>query len=276
MRQVFEFLDYREILREAFEERKASTPLFSYRMMAETFGLDTSNVFRILQGDAHLPARCMPRAIEFLDLTGRAAEYFQLLVAYARERNGAARKDLLEKAISLRDVARRRMVEQEMSLFRDWWVVAVRCLLEVVDGNARVDQMASKLVPRVPEGDVSQALDLLLDLGLVKKASSGRLLLTDAHLVAGADARKAGALRHFQRQVLELASESLERFPREQRDVSTLTLAVDQEAFREIRGMLVECRRQIQKRIEEAHQPDRVMQLAMAFFPVAPSMGRVA
>lgn len=272
MRQVFEFLDYREILRQAFEEKKIASPLYSYRMLAESFGLDTSNVFRILHGDSHLPARCIPRAIEFLGLAGRAAEYFQLLIAYARERNATARTETLEKAISLRDVARRQMADKEMALFRDWWVVAVRCLLEVVDGNARPDVLAAKLVPEVSEREVGEALDLLLDLGLVKKASSGRLVLTDAHLTAGFDERKVGALRHFQRQVLGLAADSMERFPREQRDVSTLTLAVDRDAFREIRGMLVECRRQIQKRIEDARHPDRVMQLTMAFFPVAPSL----
>lgn len=276
MRQVFEFLEYRGVLKEAFEEKKVASPLFSYRMLAETLGLDTSNVFRILHGDSHLPARCIPRAIEFLGLSGRAAEYFQLLVAYARERNGEARKEILEKAISLRDVARRRMVDQEMSLLRDWWVVAVRCLLEVVEGNARPDLLAAKLVPKVSEREVGEALDLLLELGLVKKASSGRLLLADAHLTAGFDERKVGALRHFQRQVLALAADSMERFPREQRDVSTLTLAVDQEAFQEIRGLLLECRRQIQKRIEEAPHPDRVMQLTMAFFPVAPSLANAS
>jgi uncharacterized protein (TIGR02147 family) len=272
MRQVFEFLDYREILKAAFEEKKAGFPLFSYRMLAESFGLDTSNVFRILQGESHLPARCVPRAIEFLGLAGRAAEYFQLLVAYARERNAQARKEILEKAISLRDVARRRLADQEMSIFRDWWVVALRCLLEVVEGNPRADRLAASLVPRVSEQEVAQALELLLDLGLVKKATSGRLVLAEAHLTSGADESRSVAVRHFQREILLLASESLERFPREQRDVSTLTLAVDKDAFGEIRGMLLECRRQIQKRIEEARRPDRVMQLTMAFFPVAPSL----
>lgn len=271
MRQVFEFLDYRVFLKEAFEDTKVASPLFSYRMLAELFGLDTSNVFRVLQGEAHLPARCVPRVVEFLGLSGRGAEYFQMLVAYARERNAKAKREILEKAISLRDVARRHLADQELSFFRDWWVVAVRCLLEVVDGDVRASQLAARIVPEVSEKEVASALEMLLDLGLVKKASSGRLVLTEAHLAAGGDDRKVGALRQFQRQILTLASESLERFPREHRDVSTLTIAVDRDAFQEIRGMLLECRRQIQKRIEEARKPDRVMQLTMAFFPLAPA-----
>lgn len=137
MRPVFDYLDYRDLLKDAYEERKASSPLFSYRIMAEYFGLDASNIFRILQKDLHLPARCHPRAVEFLGLSGRAAEYFLLLTAYARERGRQARQEILEKALALRDVARRHLVDQELAFFRDWWVVGVRCLLEVVDGRVR-------------------------------------------------------------------------------------------------------------------------------------------
>jgi uncharacterized protein (TIGR02147 family) len=79
------------------------------------------------------------------------------------------------------------------------------------------------------------------------------------------------AVRQFQKQILALASESLERFAREERDVSTLTLALDASTFSQIREILRECRRQIQKCVEEAKKPDRVMQLSMAFFPLAPA-----
>lgn len=269
MRPVFDYLDYRDILKEAYEERKVASPLFSYRMLADIIGIDSSNLFRILQRDAHIPLRCQSRTVEFLGLTNRAAEYFLLLIAYARERNAKARKDILEKAISLRDVSRRQLQDQDLAYYRDWWVVAVRSLLEVVDGRVQPAEIASRLTPPVPEADVSRALALLLELGLVKKASSGRLLLTEAHLTSGGSEKRIEAVRSFQRQILSLASESLERFPREQRDISTITFAVDEEAFTEIRGMLLESRRQIQKRIEESKKPDRVLQLAMALFPLA-------
>lgn len=272
MRSIFEYLDYRDLLKDAFEEKKAASPLYSYRMMAEALGQDTSNIFRILQKDAHLPARCQSRAIEYLNLTGRAAEYFVQLIAYAREKNPQARHDILEKAMALRDVANRQLSEHELAYFRDWWIVAIRSLLEVVNGQVNPAALAQRLSPPITEADVVKSLDMLLELGLVKKASSGRLVLSDAHLNAGGD-EKTQAVRHFQRQILALASESLERFPREQRDVSTLTIAVDQNAFIEIREMLREFRQQVQKRVEEAPRPDRVMQMSMAFFPLAPAKG---
>jgi len=271
MRPVFEFLDYREVLKEAYEERKSESPLFSYRVLADFLGLDPSNVFRILQRDAHLPARVQSRAIEFIGLSGRSAEYFLLLIAYARERNSKARMEILEKAMALRDVSRRKLEERELAYYENWWVVAVRSMLEVVDGRFRPAEIAARLSPAVTEAEVAKAMELLLDLGLAKKASSGRFVISDAHLTAGGE-EKTEAVRSYQRQILSLASESLARFPKDHRDVSTIAFAVDQDAFREIREMLRECRRQIQKRIEDSKKPDRVIQLAMALFPLAPAL----
>jgi uncharacterized protein (TIGR02147 family) len=272
MKPVFDYLEYRDYLKDSFDERKSEDPFFSYRILAGMLGLDTSNMFRILHGEAHLPARCQPSALDFLGLSGRSAEYFILLIGYARERGAKAKKEILEKALSLRDVARRQLEEEQMaSYFGDWWVVAVRSLLEVLDGRSNPAEIARRLAPNVPEEEVARALQILKDLGLVKKASSDRLVLAEAHVTAGGEL-KTKAVRQFQKQILSLASESLERFPRESRDVSTLTLAVDSKAFEEIREILRECRRQIQKRVEDAKKPDRVMQLSMAFFPVAPSV----
>jgi len=269
MRPIFDYLDYRDLLKEAYEERKQNSPMYSYRMLAESLGLDTSNIFRILQKDAHLPARCQSRAIEYLNLTGRAAEYFVLLITYGRERNAKAKQAILENALALRDVSRRALDDQELSYYNDWWVVALRSLLEINGGRAIPSELAKSLNPSISEEDVKTALELLQKLGLVKKGSSGRLILSDLHLAASSKPTDIHKVRRYQKQILSMASDSMERFKPKLRDISTLTLVVDEPAFVEIREMLRECRRQIQKRVEESKYPDRVMQLAMAFFPLS-------
>lgn len=268
MRPIFDYLDYRELLKDALEDRKSAHPAFSHRMMAEALGLHTSNVFRILGKEAHLPARCQSRAVEFLGLNERCAAYFLLLVGYARERNTAARQEILEKAMALRDVNRVELGEKELGYFRDWWVSAVRGVLELVDGRANPAEIARKLKPQVTEAQVAAALELLLELGLVKKGSSGRLLVGEPHLGATKGDKKAQAIREYQKQILSLASDALERFPPEVRDVTTLTMAVDNAVFEQIREILSECRNQVRKSSDGAKAPDRVMQMAMAYFPL--------
>lgn len=268
MKPVFEYLDYRDVMKDAFEDRKKATPRFSYRTFAQMFQMDTGNLYRIVQGEAHLPARSHSRAIEFLDLSGDSAEYFLLLIAHARERKESTRTEILEKAMAVREVARRRLADRELSFYRDWRIGAVRAMVEVVGGRVDPAEIAARLRPMVLEDEVVRALDVLLSLGLVAKSDDGRFALSEAHLTAGGPG-KTSAIRGFQKQVLTLASESIDRFPVEQRDVDATTFAVDSETFLEIQQILRRCRRQIQARVDLCERPDRVLQLAMALFPLS-------
>jgi uncharacterized protein (TIGR02147 family) len=272
MDDSFEYSDYRDLLRTAYEHRKKSEPQFSYKQLAELFGLDPAGTFRVLHKERHLPARSVSRAIDFLGLSGRSAEYFVLMNSYARERGKGARQAILEKAMELKDVPRRRLRDQELSIFRDWWVAAVRCAVEALDGRASSEEISRRIVPEVGAEAVRNALEAMLDLGIARRGQGGRLRFVDKHLTADAAEGRA-AVAQFQRQIFELAAGAIDRFPRDHRDISTLTLSVDDAAFEDIRGILRDCRRRIQQRAGEAETSDRVLQVAIAIFPLMPALG---
>lgn len=268
MRPVFEYLDYRKYLNDSYLERREGDPELSYRRLGEQLGLDGSNFYKIVHGKSHLPVRCQSRVVEFLGLSSREAEYFQLLVAYARERGAKGRAEVLERARRMQDVARKSLESRELLFYRDWWTSVVRSLLEVHEGRAVFEELAANVSPPIPPREAQASFELLVELGLVKRAGSGRWKLSDLHLTAGGEA-KAQSVHAYQRQILQLAVESLHRYSKDLRDVSTLTIPVDGPSFEAIGEILRECRRQIQKQAESTAKPDRVMQLAMAFFPVS-------
>ena len=76
------------------------------------------------------------------------------------------------------------------------------------------------------------------------------------------------AVRRYQSKLLHLASDAIERVPPEHRDVTTLSMVVDEDAFLKIRDILKECRVGIQKSADGARKPDRVLQLVMACIPM--------
>jgi len=266
----FDYDDYREILKAVFEHRKETSPQFSYKALAEILGIDPAGTFRVLNKERHLPARCVSRAIDFLGLTGRGAEYFVLMTSYGRERRKTARQEILKKAMELRDVPRRQLEEEELSFLRDWWVVAVRCAVEVLEGRAVPEEIASRITPSVRVEDIRAALELLVSLGIAKKAQGGRLRIVDQHLTVDGEKGRL-AVSEFQRKILGLAAESVDRFPRELRDISTLTITVDERAFEDVRGILKDCRRRIQARVGDVLQPDRALQVAFSIFPLMPA-----
>lgn len=260
--------DYRDILKAYYERRKREMPFYSYRMMGDRIGLDSSHLYRVLRKKQHLPARALEAVKNLVGITGRAAEYFNLLYASNVSKDSAQKESLMERAIALRDVERRALQTAELKVLENWWIPVVRAYLELNCGTDNLRQIASSLCPAISESQAGEAVETLKNAGLVKRLASGKLGLAETHLTVGG-AEKAKAVRNFQKQALRLASDSLENVPVEERNVSTLTISVDQSAFDDLKDMLQEFRRLVQKRIDSVKNPDRVMQLSMAFYPVA-------
>jgi uncharacterized protein (TIGR02147 family) len=266
--------DYRDLLKSYYEQRKKEMPFYSYRMMGDKLGLDSSYLYRVLQKKQHLPAHVIPAAKELLDFDGRSAEYFDLLVAAGVAKSADKKAELMAKAVALRDVERHSLQQAELKFLENWWIPAVRAYLDLNGGIVNIKKIAKDLCPPITEEQAAEAIEILKEVGLVKNVASGRLALTDAHLTVGGQ-EKSAAVRHFQKQVLFLASEALETVPVNERNISTLTLSVDQACFDDLGEMLREFRRLVQKRVDESKRPDRVMQLSMAFYPVAKTNGKV-
>lgn len=266
MPALFDDIDYRKILREHYHRRKEAMPLYSYRMMGQKLGVDGSHLFRILQGINHLPVRCVPAAKELLELSGRSAEYFDLLVAAGRTVKQSKKEELLKKAYALRDVERTALDSSEMKFLSNWYIPVIWSYLEVSEGKINLKEIAARLVPSITIKEVEEALEILKNLGFVRKLSSEKYGLFQSHLTISGQ-EKAAAIRKFQLQNLQHAMESIERFLPEDRDISTLTIAVDANCFADLREMSREFRRQVQKRVEECATPDRVLQLNLSLFP---------
>lgn len=268
MRSIFDYLDYRDVLKDAFEDRKSQDPDYTYRQLALALGMHPSNMHHLLQKKRHLPARCQARAVEYLALKDRTAAYFLLLVSYARERAARNRREILEKAMALRDVHRFELGDKDLAYLDEWWIAAVRGALEILDGNANPREIAGLLEPPITEAQAAHAIEVLRELGLVRRASSGRWKVAEPHLGVSRSEARIQAVRRYQRKLLHLASDAIERIPPEHRDVTTLSMVVDEDAFLKIRDILKECRVGIQKSADGARKPDRVLQLVMACIPM--------
>lgn len=259
--------DYRDLLKSFYEKRKKEMPFYSYRMMGEKLGLDSSYLYRVLQKKHHLPAHAIENAKDMLGISGRAAEFFGLLYSSNVSKDPEQKTELMAKAIALQDVERHSLQNAEIKFLENWWIPAIRAYLEINGGVVNYRKMAAEIRPSITEEQAKEAVEILKNLGLVKKISSERLALTQAHLTVGGK-EKRDAIRHFQKQALALASEALDNIPAEERNVSTLTLSVDKAGFDDLTEMAKEFRRLVQKRVDSVQKPDRVLQFSLAFYPL--------
>lgn len=274
MAGIFDHLDYRDFVRAHYEARKAKFPTFSYRMMGDRLGLDQSFVYRIVAKTHHIAVETVPRFVRYFGLKGREAEYFELLVRFGRARGEREQRLFFEKMLTLRGYRRRTLEEKQYAYFNAWHHAALRSLLGYHRFGGDWKALGDELSPPVTAKQARESAALLLELGLVQLREDGSFEVVDDHVSTGREFRSL-AVRQFQREMLRLAAESLERHPPERRDVSTLTFAVDEACFRDLQEMFRAFRTQVLQRVDEVAVPDRVLQANFQLFPLTASRERL-
>ena len=268
MPNIYDYTDYRDIIRDFYLEKKKKNAKYSYSVLGLAIGLNASHVFCIVEKKRNLPVRCVPAVKKVLGLTGRAARYFDLLLAASRTKSEKTKTEILAKALLLRDVKKHMLEDKELKYLRDWWTPVIRALIEVNQGKVDAKSIAESMEPNIGEEKIQESIDLLRDLGFILPLGNDRYKIADSHINISGEER-AQAIRQFQAAVMQIGARSLEVIPPEDRDISTLTMAVDQEGFEEIKSMIQEFRKDVQIRVDKCGKPTRVLQMNLALFPVA-------
>ena len=100
MKPVYEYLDYRNFLKDFYEEQKSQRGFFSYRYFGDKVGIDPSYLVKVLLKTRHLSLKSVPRICSFCNLSNRESEYFHTLVLFAMARTQNEEKLLFEKLLS--------------------------------------------------------------------------------------------------------------------------------------------------------------------------------
>ena len=272
MLNIDEISDYRDLLKNYFAERKLEFSLYSYKMMGQKLGLETSQMYRVLNKELHLPNRSIPLAKDLLGLKGRSGELFEILVAASKTKSPAKKDKLYEMALALKDVKMRSVNTTELQFFSKWWIPVVRTLIEMNGGVAVVSQMVKQIRPAVSREQVEFAIDVLKELKLITPLASERYAVSRANFTSSGTA-KVTAIRSYQNQLLALAQNALATIEPAERNISSLLVGVDEDCLSDLKEMTLEFRRQVQKRVEEVQKPSRIMQFVFALYPVA-DMGK--
>ena len=268
MPTIYDYTDYRDAIRDFYLEKKKSNSKYSYSVLGLAIGLNASHGFCVVEKKRNLPVRCVPAIKKLLGLTGRAAQYFDLLLAATRTKSEKTREEILAKASLLRDVKKHYLQEKEQKYLSDWWTPVIRALIEVNQGRINAQEIAETLEPNIGVESVQESIDLLNELGLIQPLGNGLVKLADAHINISGEER-AQAIRKFQANVMQIGARSLNAIPPADRDISTLTMAVDQKGFEDIKNMIQEFRKEVQVRVDKCGKPTRVLQMNLALFPVA-------
>lgn len=216
--EVFDYRDYKVYARACLSSRGASGERGPRSRFAEAVGCQTAYVSRILDGEAHLSLEQAEKANQFFGHSDEQSEFFYLLLQKARAGSPGLRAffqskidAMAEERLNLgrRFAIKNAISEADLSVyFGRWQNAAAHVALLIPELAADRAALAARL--GLSQGQLSEAVDLLVALGLFKK-KGGRLEPTARRMHLSKDA--PAIVRHHVNWRLR-AVDAVERDPR--------------------------------------------------------------
>ena len=272
MNPLFEYMNFRDYLRDYYDEKKKEHAFYSFRLFSQKAGFSSPNFFKlVIDGKRNLSKESVFKFSKALGHTKKEADYFENLVFFNQSKTLEEKNAYLSNLMKVRGKSDPKKIEEsEYSYYSDWYNPVIRELVIAMDFKENFKKLGQSVVPAISADEARRSVRLLLDLGFIQKSESGIYSRTSAILTTGPQVRSI-AIANYHKVMMQRASESIERFPAQQRDITSLTLSVSEEAFAAIIAKLQDFRKEVLELSETDEQRRKVVQLNMQLFPLSNS-----
>jgi uncharacterized protein (TIGR02147 family) len=269
MPDVFEYLDYRKLLKDLYEDRKKEHSYFSYRYIAQKVGFASAGFFaNIIQGKRNISSEFIFKFAEVFKMKKKETEYFELLVNYNQAKNHTQRKYYFEKILSVKQSKIAVTEAQHYEFYSTWYYTAVREIVDLYPVKDNYEEVARLVNPPIKSAEAEKALRFLENIGFIAKGLDGCYKQTERFITTGFEA-KAVAISNFLLSTADLAKMAVERLPRDTRSMSTLTFGVSEEGYKAIEDRLKDFRREVLEIVRADKDPDQVYHINFHVFPMS-------
>ena len=266
---VYEYLDYRLFLKNWFAWKKKSNPRYSHRLFARRADQRSpSLLLHVVDGRRNLTQKAREGFCAAMALGVKEARFFGFLVELDQAETPGARSDAMAAIMSTRRFLKARQVDSDyFKYFSRWFYSAIRELARREDFKADPSWVAYQLVPSITKKQAKEALDTLLDLGMLAPDASGVLRVTESDVVTAKEVRKT-AVVSYHVEMLERATEAVRNLPGSQRHVVGFSGAIPSDMLTEIKEKLNDLVLDVAA-YSDKEPHEQVYHLELAFFPLS-------
>jgi len=249
-------VDHRAFLGAWFAAKKTQNPRYSHRLFAGQAGYSTPSLLGlIIKGERNLTDRLLPGFMKALGLDREARATFRLLVDLDRARSLADRAHLIELlAARRRFEGAWRIEDQGFTYLSRWTMPAIRELAGREDFRLDADWVAARLRPRAKCAEVQEALDLLVEMGM---------LLPDTEVASV-------AVRRYHQVMGGLAVAELEHKGSAERHFGAVTVLVAPALLPRLKSEIAAFQERMLALCDDSEEPSEIaMQLNLQLFPLS-------
>lgn len=227
---IFHFDDYRKFLFDFYNYKKTVNPAYSMSVFARRAGLGENSrgyLKLIVENKRNLTPHTVRRFSEALELSPGEALYFENLVFCNQSKNSKDKKYYLDrlKLVSGPHLSPAlQLMLDKVSYFSKWYWVAIREVVALVDFKEDPRWIVAKLRNAISPVEASEALEGLLNLGMIRRGGKGQLEQCSPLLTWEREGSEE-TLHQFHLQMIERAEKILTQDTFGLRDASGVTLS---------------------------------------------------
>ena len=265
---VFSYLDYRAFLQDFYTAKKEENSTFSFRSFARRVGVrGPSHLKRIIDGERSLSGAMIERYAHVIGLDTEEAQYFSHLIRFNDARKSADREKAYENLTRFKRYRRAHQLDyKEGQYFGTWYIPAIRELVVRKDFDEDPAWIAEQLRPSITIREVKSALSTLFELNLLVRDNEGRIRQSDPMVSTGSQTRSVH-IACYHRVLLERASEAIDLFSAQERDLSGVTLCIGKNRVVDLKKRIAEFRKELLARFDE-EEGVQVVQVSFQLFPL--------
>ena len=268
MKDVFEYTGYRQYIADFYAERKVKSA-FTWREFARMAGFSSSVHLKYVgEGRFNLGEDAVERVAKAMGLSGNRLEYFRAMVEFDHAVTDNIKKEIFDRMLSIAKQSNAKVIEGDAFRYFDSWKNPVLRELAPAMPGAKPLALAKACRPKVTAAEVSESLNFLVKANLLSKDANGNYVQTDKFVTTGPMEAAPVAIRGLHRQMGEIALDTIEGVPQNERHFSGVTLGITRNAYDKIVAELDACRRKIIEIATAEDETDEVYRLNLQFFPM--------
>lgn len=267
---IYDYLDYRIFLGDFIAYKKSLNKIYSYRFWARSCGFSSPNFIKlVVEGKRNLSHESIGKIADGFSLDHQARDFFENLVLMNQASNLKDKDRYYRKMLAVKEYSKiARLGRESYEYFSKWYCPAIREMIGFKGLKQTYDEIAESLAPSISAKEVEKALVLLEGLGLIRKDEDGKYVRSDKAVTTGPEVQSL-VVGNYHREMIRLAGESLDRFPKDERNITSLTLGIDSEKMDEIVRRIAALRADLLQMASTSKKPGQVVQVNFQVFPLS-------
>ena len=272
--QIYSYMNYRHFLQDYYNYLSSKNSQFSETAFIRKAGYCSNSrgyLGLIIKGKRNLSTKAIVRFAQACEMNSGESNYFENLVHFNQAKNIKERDfyfQRIAKKMKSKSPEVYQLLQSQYNYCSQWYVVAIRELVSLDDFVEDPEWIAKRFNYKVTKKQITQAIEDLLALKLLKRDEQGRPQQAEALVRFAEGEATASNFVNFHQQMLELSGEALERNYQE-RSASSVILTCQADELENIRQEIAEFRAMILAKYgDQIARPNQMLAMNIQLFPL--------